>query len=167
MLFDNYHGLIRVAVISVMAYAALVFVLRFAGKRALAKLNAYDLVVTIALGSTLATVLLTRNVAFAEGLLAFFMLALLQWCVARLSIAFPQFRSLIRSQPRLLLSDGQYQHDAMVDERVTASEVDAAIRKAGVGRRERIAAVVLETDGSMSVIEKDDKPSTVLGDVKR
>ena len=49
----------------------LVIFLRLSGKRTLSKMNAFDLVVTVALGSTLATVLLTKDVALADGALAF------------------------------------------------------------------------------------------------
>ncbi|MBU0555088.1 MAG: DUF421 domain-containing protein [Alphaproteobacteria bacterium] len=162
MLFDNLFGLVRVVIISVLAYALLVFVLRMAGKRALSKLNAFDLVVTVALGSTLATVLLTQDVAFAEGALAFAMLAGLQWLVSRLSVASSTFSGLVRSQPRLLLRDGAYLERAMAAERVTKAEIDAAIRSAGFGRRAQVAGVVLETDGSMSVIGGSDGPQDLL-----
>jgi len=67
LFFDSLHDLLRVVLIAALAYAALVGVLRLAGKRALAKLNAFDLVVTVALGSTLATVLLSKDVSFLEG----------------------------------------------------------------------------------------------------
>lgn len=167
MLLNDFFGLARVTVISVLAYASLVVVLRFAGKRSLAKLNAFDLVVTVALGSTLATVLLTKDVAFLEGLLAFIMLALLQWVVSRLSIAWPFFRRVVRSEPRLLLEDGVYRQHAMTAERVTQSEVDAAIRSAGVGRLEDVGAVVLETDGSLSVIPRGDQALDMLSNVRR
>jgi uncharacterized membrane protein YcaP (DUF421 family) len=152
MFFDDYQGLLRVLAVSLMAYTAMVVILRIAGKRSLAKLNAFDLVVTVALGSTLATVLLSKDVALAEGVLAFTALAALQWVVSRLSIASSWFQKLVRAEPRLLLHNGQYRYGAMAQERVTAAEVDAAVRNAGQGRLEGVAAVVLETDGSMSVI---------------
>jgi uncharacterized membrane protein YcaP (DUF421 family) len=156
MLFDNWLGIARVVLISIAAYAALILMLRLAGKRSLAKLNAFDLVVTVALGSTLATVLLTKDVPFAEGALAFAMLAALQWAVARASLRWPGFRRLVRAEPRLLVERGRYLHDVLRDERVTSGEIDQAIRKAGLGRIERAAAVVLETDGSLSVIAGED-----------
>ena len=167
MFFDTLHGLMRVLVISVLAYAWLVFVLRLSGKRSLAKLNAFDLVVTVALGSTLATVLLTKDVAFAEGALAFCMLALLQWIVAQLSIRSSWFSDLVRSRPRLLVEDGDFRDGAMRDERVTRAEVEASIRKSGIGRIEDVGAVVLESDGSMSVLERSDGAYTVLRSVVR
>ena len=167
MFFDTLHGLMRVLVISVLAYAWLVFVLRLSGKRSLAKLNAFDLVVTVALGSTLATVLLTKDVAFAEGALAFCMPALLQWIVAQLSIRSSWFSDLVRSRPRLLVEDGDFRDGAMRDERVTRAEVEASIRKSGIGRIEDVGAVVLESDGSMSVLERSDGAYTVLRSVVR
>jgi uncharacterized membrane protein YcaP (DUF421 family) len=167
MLSDGLPGLLRVAMMAPLAYAALVLVLRIAGKRSLAKLNAFDLVVTVALGSTLATVLLSRDVALAEGALAFAILALLQWVVTRLSIASASFRHLVRSQPRLLLEDGRFLHRGMRDERITEDEILAVIRAAGVGRIEEVAAVVLETDGTLSVIKGAGQTLSVLADVRR
>lgn len=168
MFFDDLHGLLRVAAAALLAYAAMVLVLRIVGKRALAKLNAFDLVVTVALGSTLATVLLSKDVALAEGVLAFAALAVLQWVVSRVSISSAWFRSLVRSEPRLLLEKGVYRRDAMASERITVGEVDAAVRNAGHGRLETVAAVVLETDGSISVIASaGDDALTALHSVRR
>ena len=70
MFFTHWFDLARVLIVGVSAYAALVFLLRISGKRTLSKMNAFDLVVTVALGSTLATILLSKDVALAEGLLA-------------------------------------------------------------------------------------------------
>lgn len=167
MLFDNLHGLLRVIVISSLAYASLILALRVAGKRALAKLNAFDLVVTVALGSTLATVLLTKDVALFEGLLAFFMLMALQWAVSKFSILSPLFRRLLRSEPRLLVENGAYRHAAMREERITTGEIDAVVRSAGIGRIEDVGAVVLETDGSLSVIKAAEGSLTILDKVMR
>ena len=152
MFFNSWIGLGRVVIISVCAYAALILVLRIAGKRSLGKLNAFDLVVTVAIGSTLATVLLSKDVAFAEGALAFGMLAGLQYVATKLSVHWPWFKRVVRARPRLLLEDGCYLDDALLAERVTRAEVDQTIRNHGFGRIEDVAAVVLETDGSFSVI---------------
>ncbi len=154
MFFDDLSGLARVLTISLLAYGAMIVILRIAGKRSLAKLNAFDLVVTVALGSTLASALLDSQVALAEGVLAFASLVALQWVVSRLSISSMMFRHLVRAEPRLLLENGDYRRKAMEQERVTTGEIDAAIRSAGYGQLENVAAVVLETDGSLSVIPR-------------
>ena len=100
-------------------------------------------------------------------MLAFCMLALLQWIVAQLSIRSSWFSDLVRSRPRLLVEDGDFRDGAMRDERVTRAEVEASIRKSGIGRIEDVGAVVLESDGSMSVLERSDGAYTVLRSVVR
>ena len=168
MIFDSLNGLLRVIIVGFLAYAAMVIILRIAGKRSLAKLNAFDLVVTVALGSTLATVLLSKDVALLEGVLAFTLLATLQWVVSRLSISRQWFRRLVRSEPRMLFENGTHRRDAMIQERVTSNEIDAAVRNAGLGGLNLVAAVILETDGSMSVISKDKAgDGSALQSVKR
>lgn len=167
MFFDSLEGLLRVIVIALLAYAVLVLVLRLSGKRSLAKLNAFDLVVTVALGSTLATVVLSKDVAFFEGALAFVMLAALQWLVSRASIRWRWFRRLVRAEPRLLVEKGELRRGAMSAERVTEDEIDEALRKSGLGELAQADAVVLETDGSLSVISGTDGEITTLRSVAR
>lgn len=71
LLFGGWEPLLRIMIVGVLAYVALVVFLRVSGKRTLSKMNAFDFVVTVALGSTLATVLLSRNIALSDGALAF------------------------------------------------------------------------------------------------
>ena len=155
LFFDNWDTILRTVIAAVIAYSALVALLRISGKRTLAQLNAFDWVVSVAFGSTLATIMLNADVALAEGLVALTMLILLQWIVARLSIAWPQFKNITRSEARLLLENGDFLKDVMHRERVTESEIEEAVRNQGFGSLALVAAVVLETDGSFSVISHD------------
>lgn len=155
MWFDNWSELFRIAVITVTMYATLVVMLRVVGKRSLAKLNMFDFVITIAIGSTLASIIISKDVSYAEGALAFAMLAGLQWLVAWLSLNSAVFYGIMRSDARLLLKNGRFLEEDMRAERVTRDDILAAIRKKGGGRVEEIAAVVIETDGTLSVIEGD------------
>ncbi|MBL6458440.1 DUF421 domain-containing protein [Belnapia sp. T6] len=154
MFFDNWTGLLRVVVVGILAYTALVLLLRVTGKRTLSKMNAFDLIVTVALGSTLATVLLSKDVALAEGITAFALLVLLQYAITWLSVRSDRVRSFVKAEPCLLLSDGRFLHAAMRRERVTEDEVQAAARAQGIASLDDVAAAVLETDGSFSVIRR-------------
>lgn len=151
-LFDNWSGLLRTVIVGVLAYVALVTLLRISGKRTLAKMNAFDFIVTVALGSTLATVLLSKDVALAEGILAFLLLIGLQFSVAWLSVRFPWIEELVKSDPSLLLYRGQFLRAAMRDARVSEAEIAAAVRQQGIADPAQAAAVILETDGTFSVI---------------
>ena len=137
-----------------LAYVALVMVLRGFGKRSLSKLNAFDLVVTVALGSTLATVLLNKDIAVVEGVSAFTLLLFLQYTIAWLSVRFRRFEKLTKAEPTLLVSHGTFLDGAMRRERITREEVLSAIRGAGAVDLSHIHTVVLETDGSISVLKQ-------------
>ncbi|RDI57940.1 DUF421 domain-containing protein [Microvirga subterranea] len=155
MFFDSWSGLGRVLVVGTLAYVALVAILRISGKRSLAKLNAFDLVVTVALGSTLATILLSDRVALAEGVLAMVLLIVLQFGITWLSVRSPGFRTMVKNEPTLLLREGRFLEGAMRTQRITRDEVTAALRASGVADAAQAAAVILETDGSLSVIRRD------------
>lgn len=141
------------------AYVLLVALLRVSGKRTLATTNAFDLVVTVALGSTLATVLLSADVAWTEGVLALALLIAAQFVVAWLAVRVRGVRRAVRSSPTLLVREGHLRPDALRRQRVTHTEVLQAVRSQGLGGLDRVSAVVLETDGSFSVI-----PTTQAGD---
>lgn len=151
MFFDDWQGLIRVVVVGSCAYVALIVLLRASGKRTLAKLNAFDLVVTVSLGSTLATVLLSSSVALAEGITALVLLAALQYVVAFASTRSGLVERLVKSEPTLLYHDG-FLRGAMRRERVTSDEIRQAARAQGHAELTAVAAIVLENDGTLSVL---------------
>lgn len=158
MWFDSASDVIRIMVVGASAYVALVAVLRVAGKRTLSKLNAFDFVVTVALGSLLATILLSTSVSLVDGVVALCLLVGLQAVVAVVSTRVPVVARLVKSEPALLVVDGVMQEDVMRSERVHPEEVRQAVRLSGRGGLEQVAVVVLETDGRLSVI-----PSPSLG----
>jgi uncharacterized membrane protein YcaP (DUF421 family) len=153
MLFDSWAGLGRVLLVGPLAYVALVAILRISGKRTLTKLNAFDLVVTVALGSTLATVLLSKSVALAEGILAMALLVFFQFAITWLSVRSRGFRDLVKSEPTLIMHQGEFLDGALRAQRITRDEVMAALRSDGVMDASQAAAVVLETDGTIAVIK--------------
>jgi len=152
MFFDSWDNIYRVLVVGILAYAGLVALLRLSGNRTLSKMNSFDLVVTVAFGSTLSTILVNKSVSLAVGLTALALLIVLQllitWCSVRSSFV----NGSVKTTPTVLLLDGRMRHDALKRARVTEDEVLAAVRKKGQGTLEDIDAVVLESDGSLSVI---------------
>jgi len=166
LFFDDWAGLVRVATVGILAYAGLVLLLRISGKRTLSKMNAFDLVVTVALGSTLATILLSSSVALAEGLPAFALLIFLQLAVTWLSVRSMAIRRAVNNEPKMLVYDGELLRDALRSERVTEEEVEAAVRQQGLADLKEVGAAVLETDGSVTVVPRSGLGRTsVLPDV--
>ena len=153
MWFDTWKDIARVLIVTAASYATLVLILRVSGKRTLAKLNAFDLIVTVALGSTLATILLNTDVSWSEGAAALLGMAALQFLVAIVTVRIPGIRKVVTSQPTILVRDGEYLEDAMRRQRVAHSEIRQAVRATGVGDLAKVAAVVLESDGTLSVVQ--------------
>ncbi|MDQ4092527.1 MAG: DUF421 domain-containing protein [Actinomycetota bacterium] len=152
MWFNSWFDIGRVLVVGAAAYLTLVVALRLSGKRTLAKLNAFDFVVTIAIGSTLATILLNTTVSWSEGATALILLAVLQFAVAWSTVRLRSARSVLTARPTLLLRDGTPRYHALRQQRVALDELLQAVRGAGAGDLRAVAAVVLETDGTLSVI---------------
>ncbi len=151
MFFDNWYGIARVLVVGPLAYVALVLMLRASGKRTLSKMNAFDFVVTIAIGSMLASTILTSSIALVEGVLGMGMLILLQFVITWLSVRDQRISRLVKGEPSLLFHQGAFLESQLMWTRVTKSEVQAAVRQQGHASMEEIGSVVLETDGSFSV----------------
>jgi uncharacterized membrane protein YcaP (DUF421 family) len=166
MFFNTWTGLLRTLVVGICAYVSLILLVRISGKRTLSKMNAFDLIVTVALGSTLATILLSKDVALAEGALALGLLILLQFIITWLSVRSATISRLVKAEPRLLFHEGEFLWKAMQQERVKKGELLQAMRSQGVSQLEQVEAVVLETDGSFSVIKKSmDGGASVLSNV--
>lgn len=163
-LFSGWAGLGRTALVGVLAYGALLTLLRVSGKRTLSKMNAFDLVVTVALGSTLASILTSQSVALAEGLVAFAVLIGLQFVVAWASSRSAELSRIVKSEPALLVYRGELLVDALRRERVAPDEVLAALRRHGAPALDAVEGVVLETDGSFSVIRLPERGSASVLD---
>lgn len=158
MFFDSLSGLLRVLVVGPLAYIWLITILRMTGKRTLAQLNAFDFIVTVALGSTLATVALSETVSWSEGALALTLLAGLQFVAAWASVHVSWVRRTITSEPAVLLRHGRLDQTALRRERISETSLRQAVRSSGCGGLELVAFVVLETNGQLSVV-----PSSTLG----
>lgn len=153
LFFDSWRIVLRTLVVGTLAYVGLVVLLRISGNRTLSKMNAFDLIVTVALGSTLATILLNAEVALAEGLVALALLIGLQYLVTWSSLRAPWVRRAVTGEPRLLFSRGRVLPLALRRARVSEDEVRAAIRASGAADLDQVRAVIMETDGSFSVVQ--------------
>ena len=153
MFFNDYFSLMRILVVGTLSYTFVVLILRVSGKRTLSKMNAFDFIVTVALGSVLGSILTSQDIALLDGILAFGLLVFLQFLSTWLSVRSDWFNSLIKSTPKLLYYKGRYDKLAMKKERIPKQEILQAVRSQNYVSMENIYAVVLETDGTFSVLE--------------
>ncbi len=154
--FDSWESIVRSLIITMLAYITLVIMLRVSGKRTLAKMNAFDFVVTIALGSCLATVSLNKNVALADGVLVFLLFILLQYLITWLSVRIPFVKDMVTNKPTLLVYKGEVFTTTLKKERIAIDEVHVAVRRKGIGSLSEVDMIILETTGDITVIPKID-----------
>jgi uncharacterized membrane protein YcaP (DUF421 family) len=148
--------LVRTAVVGALAYLALVAMLRVSGKRTLSQMNAFDFVVTVALGSTLATILLSRDVSLGQGIAALALLIGLQFVITWTSVRSRTASKLVKSEPTAVVWRGRMLRGTMARERLLEAEVEAALREHGLAGAESADLVILETDGTISVVTEVD-----------
>ncbi len=156
MFFENWQEISRIFISALIAYIVLIIILRISGKRTLSKWNVFDFIVTIALGSLLADVIVSKSNRIAEGLFAAFLLIVFQFTITFLSTRVDWVQKLIKAKPTLLYYQDTYLEDAMKSQRVVKAEILAAMRTSSIGSVDAVEAVVLEADGSFSVIEKSE-----------
>lgn len=173
LIFDSTETILRTLTIGIMAYFAIVVIIRISGKRSLTQLNAFDLVVTVALGSILSSIIINKDVTITQGIAAFLVLITLQYIITKLAVHTNLVNKFIKSTPVMLFYNGEFHYDNMKKERVVETEIKQAIRSNGNGGLSDVLAVILETDGSLSVINKQsgddtiDKNSPLFSEVKR
>ncbi|RYY28950.1 MAG: DUF421 domain-containing protein [Chitinophagaceae bacterium] len=153
LFFDSWEALFHVAICSTISYIVLFIFIRISGKRSLSKLNAFDFVVTVTLGSTLSAMIL-KQVPLAEGCVALIIIISLQYLLAWLAMRSKTGEKIINSEPVLLFYDGQFLRDAMKKEVITEGEIYAEMRANRLEQISDVRAVVLELNGEITVVKK-------------
>lgn len=146
--------MLRILVIGVCGYSALILILRISGTRTLSKMNSFDFIVTIALGSTFATSLLQKSVSLADAVFAFTLLVGLQYVLTYFSVKSPKFNRLVKDKPVLLFAEGEFLEEPMLKAHVGREEVIAGIRKQGIPSMDEVLFVILETNGEIIAVRK-------------
>lgn len=165
--------IINMLIIAAIFYVIMVVFLRISGKRSLAKMNMFDFVVTVALGSILANIALAGT-PLLDGILVIALLLGLQFAISWLSVRYDAIDRILKPEPTLLFYDGEYIEKALKSERVSRRELDEQIRGNGFTGKGEVFAIVLETTGELTVIgqkeaEREDFSAmevVVCGDVE-
>ena len=145
-------AVLMVAVSAVGIYLALMLLTRTAGLRSFAKISGFDFAVTVAIGSLVATTLLTEDPPLVQAAAGLACLYGLQMAVAVLRQRMPTVRTLVENQPLLLMEGDRVLRDNLRAARMTESDLRAKLREANVLDPSEIRAVVMESTGDVSVL---------------
>jgi len=138
----------------VIVYLFLVLLLRVFGKRELAQLNPFDLVVLLSLSNTVQNAMIGDDNSVSGGLVGAFSLLAINWLVVRLLYYSPRAERVITGRERVLVRGGRMDHKAMAAELITEEELLSVVRKQGFDQMGDVQMCVLEPNGSFYISGK-------------
>lgn len=150
-------------------YICTIFFTRLFGKRSFSKMSSFDFAMTVAVGSIIATTILSKSVSMSVGIVGLFSVYLLQISIS-LARRWEWVQHAVDNEPLLLMDGETMLEDNMRKARVTDSDLRSKLREANVTRLSEVLAVVFETTGDISVLHRDDDKALdvwLMKDVKR
>ncbi len=136
-------------------YAFLLVALRVAGKRELAQMTSFDLILLLVISNAVQNSINAGDNSLTGGLVSAVTLVTVNWLVAWATWRWRPFEKLVEGRPVRVVTDGKVHVGALRRELLTLSELRSALRKQGVPRVGDCRRVTLEPDGTLSVVRKD------------
>lgn len=139
-------------------YVFLIVALRVSGKREVGQMSVVELVVILVISDAVQNSMVGENTSLWGGLVAVVTLLGIDFALKALARRSRRVRRAIEGEPRLLVRDGRLLERAIDHEGIDADEVRAAVRSHGIARIEDVRFAVLEADGSISVVPREESP---------
>lgn len=158
-LFASWRTLAGVALVTAAMYVTTLGAVRIAGRRTVAQMSAFDIVITIAVGSVLGSTAVSQQPRYAAGVTALVTLLALQMVIGALRRRSAAARRLLDFPPQVVVRDGELvTSPGLFGAQVTEGEVRSAMRRAGAFDLDGVRVVVLEPAGGVSINRWDDPP---------
>ena len=166
----TYSSVIMVVVSTLGIYAALILFTRMAGVRTFSKMSSFDFAVTVAIGSLIASTILTKSPPLFQSIVAMGTLFIIQMTIAGFrETSF--VRNIVDNEPILLMNGTEMLDENMKKAKVTRNDILGKLREANVTQFSQIKAVVMETTGDISVLhhheENHQLEEELLDDVRK
>jgi uncharacterized membrane protein YcaP (DUF421 family) len=142
----------------ILVYAFLVIGLRLAGKRELAQLNPFDLVVLLTLSNTVQNAIIGEDNSVTGGLIGAATLLVVNYLVVRFLFKHERLDQVVEGQPTVLIENGKLRTNQLSKELITLPELEAAMHRQGFGSLEEVERAVIEPGGTLSFIGKKPAP---------
>ncbi len=145
---------------SLIIFIAVWALIRLSGKREIAQLNAFDMVLLVVIGDLVAQAIVQEDYSLTAAIIAVSTIAMASMLVARLAFLVPALQPFINDRPRAMILQGKIDHTAMRAERLTRAELDEAARQNGFVTLADVDVCVLEVDGNFSFYRKATTPNS-------
>ncbi|MGB5553811.1 MAG: YetF domain-containing protein [Flavobacteriaceae bacterium] len=149
------NGLWAICLTGIGIYLVIIVFTRLCGKRSFSKMNSFDFAITVALGSMVATTVLSKSVSLWDGIIGLAILYILQLSTAYLR-RYAVFAKITDNTPLLLMDGAEILHGNLIKAKVTESDLRAKLREANVLELSQVRAVIFETTGDIAVLHTDD-----------
>jgi len=149
-------SLLAISITAIGIYVAVILFTRIAGKRSFSKMSSFDFAMTVAIGSILASTILSKSVSLLQGVVGLAMVYILQIFVAILRRS-SHVEKIIDNNPLMLMDGKQILHENLKKARVTESDLRSKLREANVLELSQVRAVIFEATGDISVLHTKDE----------
>jgi uncharacterized membrane protein YcaP (DUF421 family) len=143
---------------TILIYIFLIIGLRIAGKRELAQLNPFDLVVLLLLSNTVQNAVIGEDNSVTGGIIGATTLFIINYIMVRVLYGHQKLDQLIEGEPDVLIEKGEIKHERLKEELITITELEVAAHKQGLVSLDEVERAILEPDGAISFIAKKPTP---------
>jgi uncharacterized membrane protein YcaP (DUF421 family) len=140
---------------SAIVFVVLLFVIRVTGKRQIAQLTAFDLILLVTMGDLIGQTVLQEDYSMTAGVLAVSTFGVLTVVFSWLTYFVPRSRPMLEGEPTVVVKDGKFLQDTARFELMPYEDVLEAARANGIKDVRDVELAVLETDGSISFFTRD------------
>lgn len=159
----------EIVITAVCVYAGVILLTRIFGKRSFSKMSSFDFPMTVAVGSIIASTIMSPSITLVSGIIGLGAVYMLQLTVA-LARKSKYVRKVVDNTPLLLMDGEKVLYDNLKKARVTEGDLRSKLREANVLQLSDVKAVIFETTGDISVLHDGDQQPLdlwLLSDVRR
>jgi len=142
----------------IVVYVFLIVGLRIAGKREMAQLNPFDLVVLLTISNTVQNAIIGEDNSVTGGVIGAFTLLFVNYMVVRFLYSHEKLDRIIEGSPDVLIDNGVVQMDRLKKELITQNELQAAAHKQGFASLDEIDRAILDPGGTISFFARRPSP---------
>jgi len=146
---------------TIFIYAALIIGLRLAGKRELAQLNPFDLVVLLTISNTVQNAIIGNDNTVVGGIVGVTTLLLINFLVVRFVYSNGKIEKIVEGSEEVLIDHGKLDPKLMEREMITITELEIAAHKQGISSLDEVERAVIEPEGGISFITSNPPPEEI------
>lgn len=146
---------------AIVAYWILLLLLRLVGRRAVDRMTPFEMILMFLFGGIMIQSIVSDDRSFTNAVLAAFTVALMHILAATLKQWSSHFGKFIDGTPIMVVEQGKWYWDRLEKMRIQDRDIMAAARQRGIERMEQIQFAVVERNGGISIVRKDEKAGKI------